>query len=248
MSAMNKAGASGNFGNGQYVANKSSCTEDQVAHVDIFGRIRSESECEAIHEFNQWRKKYEQVENVIYEARAKRETSKKLREEARKKEFGNLCELTEGRAVLCNRWNMSLEEVEMFILGKESTGFWKFPEMFLWRAKKVQEEATIQVSRLSHLGKRPFYYEREKARRQAIAEERRKVKRRHTLNACPTKEAILNAWIHVKDSNEALLHFGSLLQDLECYVDNDLRRNEGGVIIGRNHGIKGWLQMELPAL
>lgn len=221
---------------------------EAVAHVDIFGRIRSEAERDAIREFNQWRQKYEQVENAIYEARAKREAAKRRRADARKRNYGDLCEMTEGRAVLCERWNMSLEEVELLIFGKEAAGFWNFPEVALWRAKKVQEEATLQLNRLSHRVKRPFYYEREKARRQALAEERRKVKRRHTISACPTKEAILDAWIHVKDSNEALLHFGSLLQDLECYVDNELRRNEDGVIIGRNHGIKGWLQIELPAL
>jgi hypothetical protein len=52
----------------------------------------------------------------------------------------------------------------------------------------------------------------------------------------------------VKDSPEALLRFGSLIEDLECYVDNSLRRTEDGVIVGRRSGIKGWLQMEIPAL
>jgi hypothetical protein len=69
-----------------------------------------------------------------------------------------------------------------------------------------------------------------------------------TLNACPTKEAIIDAWAKVKTSNEALLRFGSLMEDLECYVDNSLLRDENGAIIGRRSGIKGWLQMEIPAL
>jgi hypothetical protein len=38
------------------------------------------------------------------------------------------------------------------------------------------------------------------------------------------------------------------MEDLECYVDNSLRRTEDGVIVGRRPGIKGWLQMEIPAL
>ena len=31
------------------------------------------------------------------------------------------------------------------------------------------------------------------------------------------------------------------LEDLECYLDNSLRRNEDGMIVGRNPGVKGWL-------
>ena len=38
------------------------------------------------------------------------------------------------------------------------------------------------------------------------------------------------------------------MEDLECYVDNSLKRTDGGVIVGRQSGIKGWLQMEIPAL
>jgi hypothetical protein len=38
------------------------------------------------------------------------------------------------------------------------------------------------------------------------------------------------------------------MEDLECYVDNSLRRTEDGVIVGRRPGIKGWLQTEIPAL
>jgi hypothetical protein len=52
----------------------------------------------------------------------------------------------------------------------------------------------------------------------------------------------------VKNSNEDLLRFGSLMEDLECYVDNSLIRDDSGEIIGRRSGIKGWLQVEMPAL
>ena len=71
---------------------------------------------------------------------------------------------------------------------------------------------------------------------------------RHTLSPCPTRLEILDAWTKVKDSPEALLRFGGLMEDLECYVDNSLMRTEDGVIIGRRPGIKGWLQLEIPAL
>ena len=39
-----------------------------------------------------------------------------------------------------------------------------------------------------------------------------------------------------------------MLEDLECYLDNSLRRSEDGVIIGRNPGIKGWLCDNLPEI
>ena len=45
-----------------------------------------------------------------------------------------------------------------------------------------------------------------------------------------------------------MIRFGGLIEDLECYLDNSLRRNEKGEIIGRRSGIKGWLQENIPAL
>ena len=39
-----------------------------------------------------------------------------------------------------------------------------------------------------------------------------------------------------------------MLQDLECYVDNCLRFDESGDVVGRNGGIKGWLAENLPDL
>ena len=96
--------------------------------------------------------------------------------------------------------------------------------------------------------RRPLYYERENARRRELAAERRKIRRRSTENPCPTREQVLEAWTHVKDSHEATVRFGGMLEDLECYLDNSLRRDGNGVIVGRNPGIKGWLQENIPAL
>ena len=39
-----------------------------------------------------------------------------------------------------------------------------------------------------------------------------------------------------------------MLEDLECYLDNSLARNDDGVIVGRAPGIKGWLKDNIPAL
>ena len=107
---------------------------------------------------------------------------------------------------------------------------------------------TRRIAVLKNKIARPDHYEVEKARRRAMAEERRRITRRVTTSPCPTKEEILDAWRHVRDSKESLVRFGSLMQDLECYVDNSLRFDDYGRIVGRNAGVKGWLRENLPEL
>ena len=85
-------------------------------------------------------------------------------------------------------------------------------------------------------------------RRRAMAAERRRIARRTTTSPCPSKEALLEAWRHVRDSKEALVRFGSMMQDLECYVDNSLRFDRSGRIVGRNAGVKGWLAENAPEI
>ena len=88
---------------------------------------------------------------------------------------------------------------------------------------------------------RPKYYPAEKMRRRTLAEERRSIRRRITVNAAPTREALLAQFARVKRNPREMIRFGSMLCDLEAYVDNSLRRNASGVIVGRNPGIRGWL-------
>ena len=103
------------------------------------------------------------------------------------------------------------------------------------------------VNHLKHRTIRPLYYERETQRRHSLAADRRRIAKRSTSNPCPTKEAILEAYRHRKDSKEAAIRFGSLIHDLECYVDNSLKFVEGR-ITGRNEGVKGWLAENIPVL
>ena len=107
---------------------------------------------------------------------------------------------------------------------------------------------SLRVAKLKAAERRPRYYAAENERRRALAAERRRIRARSTTNACPTREALLDAWNHRSDSHEAAIRFGSLLEDLECYLDNSLRRNEDGVIVGRNPGVKGWLCDNLPEI
>ena len=107
---------------------------------------------------------------------------------------------------------------------------------------------TRRIAALRNKAARPAHYEAEKARRQAMAAERRRMSRRTTTSPCPTREVLLEAWRHVRESKESLVRFGSLMQDLECYVDNSLRFDGHGRIVGRNAGVKGWLRENLPEL
>ena len=96
--------------------------------------------------------------------------------------------------------------------------------------------------------RRPFYYARETERRRQLAAERRKVKRRRTTAPMPTPEDLRAAWAHRKDSGEAMVRLGGLLHDLDCYVDNCLRFDADGRVVGRNGGIRGWLRACVPEL
>lgn len=115
-------------------------------------------------------------------------------------------------------------------------------------ANYVFHENSRNVAKLKAAVRRPYYYAAERERRQSLAEARRRINRRATYNACPTKEQILDAWIVRRRSHEDAIRFGSLIEDLECYIDNALIRTEDGVIVGRNPGIKGWLKENIPIL
>jgi hypothetical protein len=95
---------------------------------------------------------------------------------------------------------------------------------------------------------RPKYYPQERMRRQALAQERRRIRRRATINAAPTSQELLDQWAKVKKSPAEMIRFGSMLCDLEAYVDNSLLRNENGEIVGRNPGIRGWLNANCQPL
>jgi hypothetical protein len=45
-----------------------------------------------------------------------------------------------------------------------------------------------------------------------------------------------------------MIRLGGILQDLECYVDNRLRIDGDGRVVGRNHGIRGWIAENIPEL
>ena len=154
--------------------------------------------------------------------------------------FGRVCEITDGRAV---RWRRcGIGAAEAFRLRKAGDpGYFAYLDY-------MRSVDPREAERIKSAARRPLYYEAENVRRRALAEERRKVRERRTVNECPSAEQIMAAWERVGESHEATLRFGSLLEDLECYVDNSLKFNGGGDIVGRNRGIKGWLHDNTPVL
>ena len=99
-----------------------------------------------------------------------------------------------------------------------------------------------------HRLRRPTYYESERNRRLGLTQERRQIRKRSTNNACPTADELRKAFKHARDSVENMVRIGSLMEDLECYVDNSLVFGEHGQIIARKGGIRRYIQSEIPDL
>ncbi len=112
----------------------------------------------------------------------------------------------------------------------------------------LRRSLTHEVDRLQRRVCRTRYYVRDNARRRALAAERRRITRRTTSNSCPTPEALRAAFTARRESHDARIRLGSLLEDLECYVDNCLRFGPDGEILGRNGGVRGWLRKYAPEL
>ena len=99
-----------------------------------------------------------------------------------------------------------------------------------------------------HRLRRPSYYETERVRRIGLTEDRRRIRRRTTLNPRPAAEQLREAFLHARDSVENMVRLGSLMEDLECYIDNSLVFGEDGRIVARKGGIRRYIQSEIPDL
>ena len=187
-----------------------------------------------------WWVKYCPVEDAIVSAQERRRHRARENRRKRAREFGDICELSDGDAV---RWRRDgfFSCRDLLLDFSRDVGYLAYLDF-------VRRESGRRVSRLKAQVRRPSYYAAENARRRALAAERRKIRTRSTENACPTKDEIFDAWVARRKSHEGAIRFGSLIEDLECYIDNSLLRDEDGVIVGRNPGVKGWLKENIPAL
>ncbi len=95
---------------------------------------------------------------------------------------------------------------------------------------------------------RSKYYEAEMRRRRELAAERRKQSRPSTTNAKPTPKLVREAWNRRKESKAQMIRLGSILLDLDCYMERSYKVDEHGVILCRTGGIHEWLRRHLPDL
>ncbi len=114
------------------------------------------------------------------------------------------------------------------------------------------------LSQKIHKKRRSSYYPQERERRRRLAEERRAVVVRRTTNPQPTLQSIRELYGEIRrtrgrpagtTSALAALRLGSLLEDLERYVDNHVIVKPGVFgCFGRAGGIKRLLEREAPDL
>ena len=141
-------------------------------------------------------------------------------------------EFTDPRLHPYNEWVMNLAFLGM-AMGAAAVVWW------------LSRAVDAHVRRL----RRPTYYEAERARRMALADERRRMRRRRTSNPCPTPGDLRDAFARARGSAADMIRFGSMLEDLECYVDNSVVWSETeGRIVGRRGGIRQWLRENAPEL
>ena len=206
--------------------------------------MSADAKTKASCELSAWLAKYGPVEREIIEAHERRLANRARRaaerREADARAFGDLCEATEGFAVVWRREGWSARDMARWTDGDVLT--------LLTLARWLRGDATRFIDRARSRLRRPLYYAQERARREALARERRRIGGRRTTSPRPTREAILEAWVRRRESHEAAVRFGSMVHDLECYVDNSLLRDESGAIVGRRGGVKAWLQENVPAL
>ena len=89
----------------------SGCAEDPIAR-GMRGSGVGRTEDAEMRRFKAWMAKYEPVERAIHAERRKRAESSSRRAIARRKAFGDLCEMTEGLAKFCRDRGITLEEGE----------------------------------------------------------------------------------------------------------------------------------------
>ncbi len=213
-------------------------------HVKQVITGRSHISSNSTGKLSEWLARYEPVEREIIEAHERRLANRARRaaerREADTRAFGDLCEATEGFATVWRREGWSVLDMVRWADGDVLT--------LMTLARWLSIDTARFIDRAQCRLRRPLYYAQEKARRQKQLDERRRVCRRHTSNPCPSREDILDAWTHRHESHDAAIRFGSIIHDLECYVDNSLIRDRNGAIVGRRGGVKAWLQANIPAL
>ena len=148
----------------------------------------ADAKTKASCELSAWLARYGPVEREIIEAHERRIANRARNRAAAADRFADLCEATEGFAVVWRREGWSVREMVRWAGGDVLT--------LLTLTRWLRTEATRYIDRAQCRLRRPLYYAQERARREALAKERRRVGGRRTTSPCPTREAILDAWVH----------------------------------------------------
>jgi len=100
--------------------------------------------------------------------------------------------------------------------------------------------------RMLKLERRRQYYAAETEKRTAQREQLR-LATVEPINPCPTPEALTDAYLHRRDSDECLLRFGMLMIDLEEHAKRNWQIT-GNKFTGSSGGVKDWLKENCPLL
>ncbi len=73
-------------------------------------------------------------------------------------------------------------------------------------------------------------------------------KRTESVRDAPTPAQLLAAWEESRTTLAGKLRLGALLSEIEPHVDQSLIRDEGGHVVGRRPGIRGWIRLNCPEL
>ena len=83
---------------------------------------------------------------------------------------------------------------------------------------------------------------------EAACRRRLRKRRIECVRGAPTPRQLLDAWAESRTSLAGKLRLGALLSEIEPHVDQSLIRDEGGHVVGRRPGIRGWLRENCPLL
>ena len=93
---------------------------------------------------------------------------------------------------------------------------------------------------------------RESRRKSRLQQEacRRSLRRKRIVSVreTPKPAQLLSAWEESRTSLAGKLLLGALLSEIEPHVDQSLIRDEGGHVVGRHPGIRGWIRLHCPEL
>ncbi len=115
------------------------------------------------------------------------------------------------------------------------------------KTKFERKRCRILLRKKFALARRAKYYSADNLRRQRLAKDRRRQGKRRTLSSAPTPEEVRQAWKYRKDSKEAMIHLGSIMLDLDCYVERGCKWVDDKVV-ARDSGALGWIRCFVPEL